>query len=758
MQRVSKKVWSVILSFTLFTFIHPLIIFPTFGLGKQALGQLSKSSLATIVRSSGKLNLAVTNATYYVSPSGNDFSAGTLSQPWKTINRALTGRSAGDIIFLEAGATFTENIKVASSGAQDLPVIVKSDPTNPATIRQANSSQSAIYIYNKGYLTFENILIIGVGRSLTLKMGVEAYADNGMYSGLTFNNVSVSEFYRGFQFIGYGGGSSFGFSGITLENCEGSYNLDAGALTWGQAAGAIRNVVVRNSRFNYNFGDPNSTKNSGNGFSAGSIWDGLFERIITHDNGGQGNAVAGPVGIMVYDSKRVTIQFSESYNNKAKYQDGDGFDLDLGTSDSIIQYCYSHNNYGAGILLSTDGNLASWTNNIVRYNISENDGWGGKMGGLHLYSPGTIAPLKNSQIYNNTIYSNISPAVWFYDFANMSGVKLWNNIFATANGHALVKTEITPSPTIGQAQFQGNAYWTYGGTFNVAGYTSLYAWGSGKGQELLNTTQVGLNVNPLFVNAGGGGTIGDPRFLNTLSAYRLQSVSPLINAGLDLRATFGINSVGPIDFYSTPLPQGGAYDSGAAEFSGTTVPTPPLAPSALSITSITSSAVGLAWTDNANNEDGFEVQRSMDGINFVRQSSVGSNTSVYTDTGLQTGVKFYYRVNAYNVSGSSDFSSVVSGTTQDASVPIAPSNLMASPTTQKGRIALKWDASIGASSYNVKRSTTSTGPYSIIATGVTSTNYLSTGLRSRMTYYYVVTAVNANGESSNSNVASATAK
>lgn len=92
--------------------------------------------------------------------------------------------------------------------------------------------------------------------------------------------------------------------------------------------------------------------------------------------------------------------------------------------------------------------------------------------------------------------------------------------------------------------------------------------------------------------------------------------------------------------------------------------------------------------------------------------------------------------------------------THGASVPAAPTGLMA--TAGNAQVSLSWSASSGATSYNVKRSTVNGGPYATVAPGVTSTNIVDSGLTNGTTYYYVVTAVNANGESGNSNQASAT--
>ncbi len=80
--------------------------------------------------------------------------------------------------------------------------------------------------------------------------------------------------------------------------------------------------------------------------------------------------------------------------------------------------------------------------------------------------------------------------------------------------------------------------------------------------------------------------------------------------------------------------------------------------------------------------------------------------------------------------------------------PTAPANLIA--TIGNSQAALTWLSSPGASGYNVKRSTTSGGPYTIIATNINATAYADAALANGTTYYYVVSAVNVAGESANS--------
>jgi len=94
-----------------------------------------------------------------------------------------------------------------------------------------------------------------------------------------------------------------------------------------------------------------------------------------------------------------------------------------------------------------------------------------------------------------------------------------------------------------------------------------------------------------------------------------------------------------------------------------------------------------------------------------------------------------------------------SAATASATTVPAPSGLSAK--SSKNCVALSWGAASGATSYSVKRSATSGGPYALIAS-IAATNYTDEGLAVG-TYYYVVTAINSTGESANSIEVSGTA-
>jgi hypothetical protein len=76
---------------------------------------------------------------------------------------------------------------------------------------------------------------------------------------------------------------------------------------------------------------------------------------------------------------------------------------------------------------------------------------------------------------------------------------------------------------------------------------------------------------------------------------------------------------------------------------------PPAAPSNLIATVIDAYNVNLVWTDNANNELGFQVERATGaGGPWAVVGTVGVNVTGYTDSGLAAGTTYYYRVSAFN--------------------------------------------------------------------------------------------------------------
>jgi hypothetical protein len=88
--------------------------------------------------------------------------------------------------------------------------------------------------------------------------------------------------------------------------------------------------------------------------------------------------------------------------------------------------------------------------------------------------------------------------------------------------------------------------------------------------------------------------------------------------------------------------------------------TPPAAPSALKLAAA-KGKLTLSWTDNANNETGFTIERSVNGGAFALIAQVGANVRTYANSGLSKSNSYSYRVRAFNAGGNSAFSNTATG-------------------------------------------------------------------------------------------------
>ncbi len=176
---------------------------------------------------------------------------------------------------------------------------------------------------------------------------------------------------------------------------------------------------------------------------------------------------------------------------------------------------------------------------------------------------------------------------------------------------------------------------------------------------------------------------------------------------------------------------------------GWSVPLPPPSPGGLVAAAVSSSQIALTW-NAVTNAANYSVKRSTTSGGPYTVVATGIIATNYTDSALADGTTCFYVVSAVNFGGEGTNSVQVSATT----MPAAPAGLTAAAVsaTQNG---LAWSPVASATSYNVKRSTTSGGPYTLIASGVIDTSFTDT-IAVGMKYYYVVAAVVGGVESLNS--------
>jgi len=118
---------------------------------------------------------------------------------------------------------------------------------------------------------------------------------------------------------------------------------------------------------------------------------------------------------------------------------------------------------------------------------------------------------------------------------------------------------------------------------------------------------------------------------------------------------------------------GFATDAGDFTFSLTpSMPRSPIAPSDLTATAVSPTQIDLAWHDNSGDEQGFRIERSLDGFNFGEIATVGSNVTTFSDTTVSPDTLYFYRVFAFNNFGNSEPSNIAFALTPPSPIPVNP--------------------------------------------------------------------------------------
>lgn len=501
------------------------------------------------------------SATYYVSPDGNDNAAGTSAQTaWRTLDRANWAKlQAGDQLLFQGGATFTGTVYLDPNDKATVsaPIVIGSYGTGRATITNPNGA--GFFHRNGAPVTIRDINFFGPGATSSPQAGVHFWNDlpNGAkVTNITVENVEVKGFHSGIRFEGQNGFAGFKDVRITGADVHDNYfwgiSTNAPASADSATTFPHSNFTIRDTKV-YN-------QLMGMGVYLKYIDNALVERSVAHNNGSLGS---GAIGFMASHANRVTFQYNESYANKnLNGVDGGGFDFDSATTNSIMQYNYSHDNHGAGYLIAQASGHRASNNNIIRFNISQNDARNTGYGAIHVWSEGTNAVINNTYIYNNTVYIDgnvLSGRPSAFSMINWtgSGFLLVNNIFQSTDGVPLMDIwHLSGTDFV----FESNAWWSTGATFSmqVNGYwiDSLSRFTALTGLEKL-----GVQADPQFENPGGGGTLNDAYSLTTLTAYKLKSTSPLLGRALNL-SPYGI-SMGGRDYWGNTLTSSSLVNFGA---------------------------------------------------------------------------------------------------------------------------------------------------------------------------------------------------
>ena len=97
-------------------------------------------------------------STYYVATNGNDSNPGTISQPWRTIQKAASTLVAGDTAYVRAG-TYNERVTPQRSGSAENPIAYRAYPGETVTIDGKDSLSDAFYLSGLSYLIIDGFIM-----------------------------------------------------------------------------------------------------------------------------------------------------------------------------------------------------------------------------------------------------------------------------------------------------------------------------------------------------------------------------------------------------------------------------------------------------------------------------------------------------------------------------------------------------------------------------------------------------------------------
>lgn len=257
-------------------------------------------------------------------------------------------------------------------------------------------------------------------------------------------------------------------------------------------------------------------------------------------NGARMRCPGWAAGIWPWSSDNAVFQYNEACNVKGD-KDGQGFDSDYNSRNTIFQYNYSHDNDGGFMLVCSQpirGYNCGNIDTIVRYNISQNDG-------TRIFQ--ITGELDGTYIYNNVIYVKEGIDVPMILFDNW-GKKLpkktyfYNNIFyadgkvnylcTTNEGRRPLDAEYMKAQDV---VFSNNVF--YGNHVNPPHDPHV------------------ITDDPMLVNPGSGGD-----GINSVDGYKLKTGSPCIDAGKS------IEDSGVLDYWGNKL-KDSTPDIGAHAFS-----------------------------------------------------------------------------------------------------------------------------------------------------------------------------------------------
>ncbi len=540
---------------------------------------------------------------FYFAAAGNDGSSCASPQsPCQSVERAnaMTYRP-GDVISFHGGDRFSgclllDSRNVLGGGAASNPIVVGSYGLGRATLlSNCPGIHALVTIDGVSGVIVENLDLSANGTRTAIGLLIQNSIRNKIVETVIVRgndiqgfNIDGSTHYGAEIFVsGHATNGNCGalndiqITDNRLHGAEGSTSPDDNGITGFGCGHNITNVKYSGNEVFYIGGRalaPGGT--SGNGIIANGADGGEVSHNLVHDNGANAATCGGPAGIWAFHAANIRIEFNEVYHMRPLPDypghgacDWAAFDLDSGVTASFVQYNYSHDNAGPGLLGFTG---ERWGPNTFRYNISENDQtmMTGASGSIAISHGGISYVYNNTIVRSGTYTGSVPPACISLGLPGVypAGTIIANNMCINSMTDRLGRTRYLDAGSATDASAvtiannlyynpEGNDHWNW---LNVD-YASLAAFKTASGKD------IGSSVGqPSVVGAGMEGPCPwTPHLANgpqpCPSGYALKAHSAAIGTGLNLALAPYALEPGSRDYYGTALPHhaGSGYNIGA---------------------------------------------------------------------------------------------------------------------------------------------------------------------------------------------------
>lgn len=463
---------------------------------------------------------SISGVTYYVdSAAVSDGTGLTPEQPLCTLEQVnALSLQPGDRVLLKRGSKFHGSLIVNASGTKDQPILIGAYGEGALPVIHGDgTSKAAVYGENVSYITVKDLEVTNAGDTAKQHRGIYFIAKSRSISGITIEGCYVHNVDSLVEKVTVelpGLGDHHWTGGILVRARSEEFCDDAANLR----KVTVNDVLIQNNRVEacaqtgiMAGGSTVSGRYPSLGicirgnYVGGCYGDGIIvmgsHGAVLEGNVSDGSASSAPVdhncaGIWVAESSGTLFQYNESRNMKEN-NDGQGFDVDNGCTGTLLQYNYSHDNYGGALLLMQKANGSV----TIRYNISQNDGRYAINVAVHTDK----APYVTINAHHNIVYTDASTKMIAFlgnykKFAASNVGSMSCNIFY-GTGQAILSDRAIDS----YLDFDGNIYYQMTPSAK---------------------DRAAKTADPQFADPGGAGD-----GILSLSAYVFESASPYADSG-----------------------------------------------------------------------------------------------------------------------------------------------------------------------------------------------------------------------------------